>query len=82
MYAEAHPDQSFGALLYTTFLLSGWAEAKRWMDFEKPGSQADGSFLGITGGWRRRRRGREGPQQGRQKREKGLGRTWRERQRS
>lgn len=48
VYMDAHPEVSFGALVYTTFALCGWAEAKRWMDFEKPGSQADGSFLGIT----------------------------------
>ncbi|GAB4819136.1 hypothetical protein N2152v2_006182 [Parachlorella kessleri] len=47
VYAETHPDVPFGALVYTTFLLSGWAEAKRWQDYKKPGSQADGSFFGI-----------------------------------
>ena len=31
-----------------TLLLSGWAESKRWADFKNPGSQGDGSFLGIT----------------------------------
>jgi hypothetical protein len=29
-------------------LLTGWTETKRWADFANPGSQADGSFLGIT----------------------------------
>lgn len=49
VYLERNPDVSFGALVYTTLILSGWAEAKRWQDWLKPGSQADGSFLGITG---------------------------------
>lgn len=52
VYMERNPDVSFGALVYTTIILSGWAEAKRWQDWLKPGSQADGSFLGITGGCR------------------------------
>lgn len=29
-------------------LLTGWSESKRWADFANPGSQADGSFLGVT----------------------------------
>jgi len=38
---------SFGTLLMTQFLLCGWVESKRWLDFKNPGSQADGSFLGF-----------------------------------
>lgn len=38
----------FGTLLVTEFLLFGWVETKRWWDFKNPGSQGDGSFLGLT----------------------------------
>ena len=31
-------------------LLAGWAESKRLADYNNPGSQGDGSFLGITDG--------------------------------
>jgi Chlorophyll A-B binding protein len=37
-----------GSLLGVQLLLCGWAEIKRWEDFKNPGSQGDGSFLGIT----------------------------------
>jgi hypothetical protein len=30
-------------------LLTQWVELKRWNDFKNPGSQGDGSFLGVTG---------------------------------
>jgi hypothetical protein len=32
----------------TQILLSQWVELKRWNDFKNPGSQGDGSFLGVT----------------------------------
>jgi len=38
----------FGTLVIVQLLLCGWAETKRWQDFVNPGSQADGSFLGVT----------------------------------
>ena len=41
-----------GSLLFTQLLLSGWVEGKRWADLKNPGSQGDGSFLGITGGFK------------------------------
>jgi len=40
------------ALLFTELLLMGWVETKRWQDFRNPGSQGDGSFLGITDGFK------------------------------
>lgn len=39
---------SVGTLLATTFYAMGWVETKRWWDLKNPGSQADGSFLGVT----------------------------------
>ena len=36
------------SILFVQILLTGWTETKRWADFANPGSQADGSFLGIT----------------------------------
>lgn len=39
---------SFGTLLFTQAILFHWVETKRGMDLKKPGSQADGSFFGIT----------------------------------
>jgi len=39
---------SFPNLVVTTFLLMGWVEGKRWADLKNPGSQGDGSFLGVT----------------------------------
>lgn len=48
VYMDTHPDVSFGALLWTTIALSGWVEFKRLQDIRNPGSQGDGSFLGIT----------------------------------
>lgn len=39
-----------GTLLVVQFLLFGWVEGKRWMDYRKPGSQTEeGSFLGLEG---------------------------------
>jgi len=39
---------SFGTLLFTEAILFHWVETKRGIDLKKPGSQADGSFFGIT----------------------------------
>ncbi len=36
------------ALLFIQIILTGWVETKRWLDFRNPGSQGDGSFLGVT----------------------------------
>jgi hypothetical protein len=36
------------ALLFIQIILTGWVETKRWLDFKNPGSQGDGSFLGVT----------------------------------
>ena len=36
------------SILFVQILLTGWSESKRWADFANPGSQADGSFLGVT----------------------------------
>jgi hypothetical protein len=36
-----HPNVSFGALLYTTLMLSGFVEFRRLQDIRNPGSQAD-----------------------------------------
>eukprot|EP01025_Chloroclados_australasicus_P054746 TRINITY_DN6520_c0_g1_i5.p2 TRINITY_DN6520_c0_g1~~TRINITY_DN6520_c0_g1_i5.p2 ORF type:complete len:265 (-),score=40.17 TRINITY_DN6520_c0_g1_i5:260-1054(-) len=41
-----------GALLVVQILLMGWVEGKRIQDFKNPGSQADGSFMGITDGFK------------------------------
>ena len=43
---------SAGSLIFTQLLLSGWVEGKRWADLKNPGSQGDGSFLGITSGFK------------------------------
>lgn len=37
-----------GTLLFTEFILFGFVEGKRWADLKNPGSQGDGSFLGLT----------------------------------
>ncbi len=52
VYLDRNPDVSFGALLFTTIVLSGWVEFKRLGDIRSPGSQGDGSFLGITDGFK------------------------------
>ena len=36
------------SILFVQILLTGWSEGKRWADFVNPGSQGDGSFLGVT----------------------------------
>lgn len=41
-----------GSLIFTQLLFSGWVEGKRWADLYNPGSQGDGSFLGITNGFK------------------------------
>ena len=35
-------------MLFVQILLIGWVEGKRWADLKNPGSQGDGSFLGVT----------------------------------
>jgi len=52
----------FGTLLITQLLLCGWAETKRWQDFKNPGSQADGSFLGVTDAFKGKENGYPGGQ--------------------
>lgn len=51
---------SFGTLLVIEFLLMGWVETKRWLDIRNPGSQADGSFLGVTEGFKGKENGYPG----------------------
>lgn len=48
VYMANNPNVSFGALVWTTIALSGFVEFKRLQDIRNPGSQGDGSFLGIT----------------------------------
>ena len=36
------------SMLFVQLLLIGWVEGKRWADLKNPGSQGDGSFLGVT----------------------------------
>jgi light-harvesting complex I chlorophyll a/b binding protein 5 len=48
VWIDTHPAFPFPAMLFVQFLLVGWVESKRWADLKNPGSQADGSFLGIT----------------------------------
>jgi light-harvesting complex I chlorophyll a/b binding protein 5 len=43
--ATAYPA---AANVFVTLLLAAWVENKRWADMENPGSQGDGSFLGVT----------------------------------
>ena len=39
-----------GTLLGIQLILFGFVETKRWVDFSKPGSQAEeGSFFGLEG---------------------------------
>ena len=40
------------ALLFVEFALAGFVESKRWADYFNPGSQGDGSFFGITDGFK------------------------------
>ena len=43
------------------FFLFGWVEGKRWMDYRKPGSQAEpGSFLGLEGAFKSQSNGYPG----------------------
>lgn len=37
-------------MIFTELLLFGWVETKRLQDLRNPGSQGDGSFLGVTDG--------------------------------
>lgn len=53
VYLERNPNVSFGALLYTTILFSGFVEFKRLADIRNPGSQGSGilpaDFKGTGG---------------------------------
>ena len=42
----------FSALVIVQAILFTWVELKRLQDFRKPASQADGSFLGVTDGFK------------------------------
>ncbi|KAK9837239.1 hypothetical protein WJX81_001110 [Elliptochloris bilobata] len=48
VWLQEHPAFPFASILFVQILLTGWSESKRWADFQNPGSQADGSFLGVT----------------------------------
>lgn len=48
VWVDEHPAFPFASLLGVQLILTGWVEAKRWADYKNPGSQGDGSFLGIT----------------------------------
>lgn len=41
-----------GALICAQMFLMGWAEASRYQDFKNPGAMGDGSFFGITDGFK------------------------------
>lgn len=49
-----------GSLIFTELLLFGWVETKRLYDLRNPGSQGDGSFLGITDGLKGKENGYPG----------------------
>ena len=49
VYMDAHPEVSFGALVWTTVALSGFVEFKRLGDIRSRGSQNDG-VVKILGG--------------------------------
>ena len=53
VYLERNPNVSFGALLYSTIVLSGFVEFKRLNDIRNPGSQGSGilpeDFKGVGG---------------------------------
>ena len=51
-----------GALLIVQLLLMGWVEGKRIQDFKNPGSQGDGTFLGVTDGFKGKDNGYPGEQ--------------------
>ncbi|KAK9823757.1 hypothetical protein WJX72_005208 [[Myrmecia] bisecta] len=52
VWINEHPGFPFESLLFVQLLLTGWAESKRWADYKNPGSQGDGSFLGVTDGFK------------------------------
>jgi light-harvesting complex I chlorophyll a/b binding protein 5 len=58
-----------GNLLAVELLLFGWVETKRFYDFRNPGSQGDGSFLGVTDGLKGRENGYPGRRGGREGRQ-------------
>jgi hypothetical protein len=49
-----------GTLIFTELLLFGWVETKRLYDLRNPGSQGDGSFFGITDGFKGKENGYPG----------------------
>lgn len=49
-----------GSLIFTELILFGWVETKRLYDLRNPGSQGDGSFLGITDGLKGKENGYPG----------------------
>lgn len=53
-----------GTLLFTQAILFHFVETKRGMDLKKPGSQADGSFFGITEEFMPKENGYPGATQG------------------
>lgn len=50
VWIENHKSFPLGSMIFVQILMTGWVEAKRWADFKNPGSQGDGSFLGLTDG--------------------------------
>jgi light-harvesting complex I chlorophyll a/b binding protein 5 len=51
----------FSVLLAIQIILFGFVETKRWVDFNKPGSQGEpGSFLGLEGGLKGKENGYPG----------------------
>jgi hypothetical protein len=61
-----------GNLLAVELLLFGFVETKRLYDFRNPGSQGDGSFLGVTDGLKGKENGYPG-ERGRQGLGNGIG---------
>jgi light-harvesting complex I chlorophyll a/b binding protein 5 len=48
VFQADHPAFPLATNIVVTLLFSGWVETKRLMDIRNPGSQGDGSFLGVT----------------------------------
>lgn len=59
-------------MIFTEALLFGWVETKRLQDLRNPGSQGDGSFLGITDGLK----GKENGYPGQWRLRAGQGSSW------
>jgi len=59
--AQQNTFAPFSALLAVEIILFGFVEAKRYVDFQKPGSQGEpGSFLGLEGGLKGKENGYPG----------------------